>query len=83
MRITAVINDPYGESSPRKRSGWLRVREMAERGERGVAIMRWPNALSPVHELRYPEIDYLRRHGCQLRFSWAPLAAMAGGGATR
>lgn len=82
MRIVAVITDPYGEPSPQKRSGWLRVREMAELGEVDVAITRWPNALSPTHELRYPEIDYLGRHGCRLRFSWAPLAAMAGGGAT-
>src|SRR5947207_1222676 len=78
LRIVATFADPYGEPAPQKRSGWMRVREMAERGEAEVAVVRWPNALSPHHELRYPELEHLGRHGCQVLFSWAPLAAMAG-----
>ncbi|MFJ6747985.1 hypothetical protein ACIQNI_07285 [Streptomyces sp. NPDC091266] len=83
LHIGVEITDPFGEPDPQKRSGWMRVREMAERGEVEVVITRWPNALSPVSEWRYPELDHLGRHGAQLLFSWAPLGAMVGGGSTR
>ncbi|MGW2404395.1 hypothetical protein ACWCXK_07695 [Streptomyces sp. NPDC001739] len=83
MRIVAEVVDPYGEPVPQRRSGWRRVREMAERGEVEVVITRWPNALSPVSEFRHPEVDHLGRHGTQLFFTWAPLSAMAGGGGAR
>ncbi|MEU9113107.1 hypothetical protein AB0D04_15320 [Streptomyces sp. NPDC048483] len=85
LRIVTTITDLYGEPVPQKRGGWMRVRQMAERGEVEVevAIVRWPNALSPHHELRYPELDHLRQHSCQILFSWAPLAVMVGAGATR
>ncbi|MEU8914794.1 hypothetical protein [Streptomyces nigrescens] len=83
LRITVTITDPYGEPVPQKRTGWMRVREMAERGEAAAAIVRWPNALSPQHELRYPELDHLRAHGCRVHFSWAPLAVMTSAEATR
>ncbi|MGD3105521.1 hypothetical protein [Streptomyces sp. YGL11-2] len=83
LRIKAQISDPYGEPNPCRRSGWLRVREMAERGEIGAVLTRWPNAVSPVSELRNPELDYLGRHGAQLFFTWAPLSAVAGGGGAR
>ncbi|MCF3143777.1 hypothetical protein [Streptomyces platensis] len=83
LEVVAEIADPYGEPNPQKRSGWMRVREMAERRLAKTVITRWPNALSPDHELRYPELDHLGRHGCQVQFSWAPLAVYTGGGATR
>ncbi|MEW1655868.1 hypothetical protein [Streptomyces sp. NPDC093707] len=83
LYITAQISDPYGEPNPCRRSGWLRVREMAERGEVGVVLTRWPSAVSCLSELRYPELDYLGRHGTQLFFTWAPLSAMAAGGGAR
>ncbi|MFG2227862.1 hypothetical protein [Streptomyces sp. NPDC048644] len=83
LKIVAVVTDPFGDPVPQQRSGWLRVREMAERGEVGVVIVRWPNALSVEHERRYPELKHLRDFGCQLLFSWEPLADMAGLGATR
>ncbi|MFJ6752227.1 hypothetical protein ACIQNI_29200 [Streptomyces sp. NPDC091266] len=78
--IVDEITDPYGEPIPWKRSGWAQIREMAEDGAMEVAIVRWPNALSPQPALRSPELDYLGRHGVQVRFSWAPLALLAGGG---
>ncbi|MFF8896070.1 hypothetical protein ACF082_01070 [Streptomyces lydicus] len=83
LRIVAEIVDRYGEPVPQRRAGWLKVREMAERGEVEVVITRWPNALSPASEFRHPELDHLGRHGAQLFFSWAPLSAMAGGGGAR
>ncbi|MFI0219894.1 hypothetical protein [Streptomyces lydicus] len=79
LRIVAEIVDQHGEPVPQRRAGWLTVREMAERGEVEVVIMRWPNALSPVSKFRHPELDHLGRHGAQLCFSWAPpLSAMTG-----
>ncbi|MCB5911660.1 hypothetical protein, partial [Streptomyces pinistramenti] len=83
LEVVTVITDPFGDPVPQRRSGWLRVRELAERGEVEVVIVRWPNALSVEHEQRYPEVKHLRRFGCQLLFSWAPLAETAGFGATR
>lgn len=79
-RIAAEITDPYGEPVPQKREGWLRVREMAERGEVTVVITRWPNSISPQHELRYSEISWLREHGVQVLFSWPPLSVLGGEG---
>ncbi|MER7985840.1 hypothetical protein ABTY53_09610 [Streptomyces noursei] len=83
LAIVTTITDVFGEPDPRQRSGWMQVRELAELGAVAVAIMRWPNALSPRHELRYSEIEYLGRYGCQVRFSWEPLTLMTGRGATR
>ncbi|MFH8566864.1 hypothetical protein [Streptomyces sp. NPDC017993] len=79
FRIVGEINDAFGEPDPQRRSGWLRVREMAERGEVQAVITRWPNALSPVPELRHPELDHLGRHGAQVLFTWAPLVATPAG----
>ncbi|MFD9816085.1 hypothetical protein [Streptomyces sp. NPDC059080] len=81
--VTVQISDPYGEPNPCGRPGWLRVREMAERGEVGVVLTRWPNAVSPTPGLRHPELDHLVSHGVQLFFTWAPLNAMAGAGGAR
>ncbi|BDH10523.1 hypothetical protein [Streptomyces hygroscopicus] len=81
LRIVEEIPDPYGEPVPWKRDGWARVRGMAENGEIEVAIVRYPNALSPEPEMRFPELDYLGQLGVQIRYSWAPLAASGGGAA--
>ncbi|MFJ9612564.1 hypothetical protein [Streptomyces noursei] len=83
LHIAVQIADPYGEPEPCRRSGWLRVRELAARGEVGVVLTRWPNAVSPMSKLRYPELDYLGRHGAQLFFTWAPLSVVSAGGAAR
>ncbi|MFF4699951.1 hypothetical protein [Streptomyces chattanoogensis] len=82
LRIVAMVTDPYGEPDPQRRSGWMRVRELAERNEVSTVITRWPDALSPRHEMRYLEVDYLRQNRCQVLYSWQPLAALVGGGAT-
>ncbi|MGW2027881.1 hypothetical protein [Streptomyces decoyicus] len=76
LRIVKEIPDPYGEPVPWHRSGWSQVREMAKDHEIDVVIVRWPNSLSGDPALRAAELDYLRRLGVQIRFSWAPLAAM-------
>jgi len=76
MQIVAEVTDPYDEPVPHKREGWLRIREMAERGEMTSVITRWPNAISPQHELRYPEISWLKEHGVQVLFSWPPLSVI-------
>jgi hypothetical protein len=78
MRIVAEVTDPYDEPGPQKRAGWLRVREMAERGEVTTVITRWPNAISPQHELRYPEIVWLQEHSVRVLFSWPPLSVLGG-----
>ncbi|GGZ22512.1 hypothetical protein GCM10010387_14640 [Streptomyces inusitatus] len=75
LRILAEITDPYGEPDPARRTGWLRVRAMAEDGAVSVVIVRWPNAISPVSALRQGEITWFRELGVRVLFSWAPLAA--------
>ncbi|MFF8903215.1 hypothetical protein ACF082_37795 [Streptomyces lydicus] len=83
LRIVDEITDMYGEPVPSKRRGWARVREMANKREIEVAIVRWPNALSPVPAHRPPELAYLKRHGVQIVYSWAPLGVLASGSAAR
>ncbi|MCB5911976.1 recombinase family protein [Streptomyces pinistramenti] len=83
LRIVDTVTDLYGEPVPSKRPGWVRVREMAERGEIGVVIVRWPTALSPVRAMRDPELEHLGRHGVQVLYTWAPLASPIVGGASR
>ncbi|AEM88985.1 hypothetical protein [Streptomyces violaceusniger] len=79
MRFVAEVTDPYGEPVPQEREGWLRVREMAERGEMTSVITRWPNAISPYRELRHPEISWLRERGVRVLFSWPPLSVLGSG----
>ncbi|MGW1052879.1 hypothetical protein [Streptomyces sp. NPDC002521] len=76
LRVTETIRDPYGEPDPRRREGWMRVRELAEAGSVGVVIVRWPAAIAPdgSHELRHREIRWLMKRGVQVRYSWAPLS---------
>ncbi|MFI9047281.1 hypothetical protein [Streptomyces sp. NPDC053427] len=84
--LVATVSDPCGKDGPpvpQLRVGWLRVRRMVEGGEVDIVIARWPDVLSPDHEVRYQEVDYLRRHDCRMRYSYAPAMASTGGGATR
>ncbi|MEU9112161.1 hypothetical protein AB0D04_10270 [Streptomyces sp. NPDC048483] len=83
LTITHEITDAFGEPAPHKRAGWNKVRELVQRGEVGAVIVRWPTAISPDHEQRYDEVRWCKDHGSGVLFSWAPLAAMAGCGATR
>ncbi|MEW2434314.1 hypothetical protein AB0952_09035 [Streptomyces caniferus] len=83
LRIVDEITDTYGEPVPAHRRGWARVREMAEASEIEVAIVRWPNALSPIPAHRPAELAYLKRHGVQILYSWPPLRVSADGGAGR
>lgn len=76
LRIGTEITDAYGEPVPQRRDGWRRLREMAAHGEIRAVITRWPNCISPQHELRYAEIVWLKSHGVNVLFSWAPLAAL-------
>lgn len=78
--IGTEITDAYGEPVPQQRDGWRRLRDMATRGEIGTVITRWPNCISPQHELRYTEIVWLKDHGVNVLFSWAPLAALGSEG---
>lgn len=79
LRIVAEIIDPYGEPEPQKREGWLQVRGMADAGDIAAVITRWPNCVSPEHELRYPEIAWLKERSVSVLFSWAPLSVLGDG----
>ncbi|WP_326611732.1 hypothetical protein OIE62_18765 [Streptomyces scopuliridis] len=81
LRFVAEVTDPYGEPVPQEREGWLRVREMAQRGEVTSVVTRWPNAISPYHSLRYAEISWLRERRVRVLFSWPPLSVLGGEGA--
>lgn len=80
LTIKEMRSDPYGEPDPCNREGWARVRELAESGEVGVVIVRWPSSIAPdhSHELRHREIRWLQERGVRLRYSWAPLASAGG-----
>jgi len=80
LRITEVIQDPYGEAEPCNRSGWRRVRELAAAAEIGTVIVRWPASIAPDSsaDLRHREVAWLEERGVRVRFSWAPLANQNG-----
>ncbi|MQS37538.1 hypothetical protein FFZ77_18465 [Streptomyces katsurahamanus] len=78
--VLAEITDPYGEPDPAMRTGWLRVRAMAESRDVSTVIVRWPNAISPDPDLRQGEITRFQEHGVRVLFSWAPLSAREAGG---
>ncbi|MDG9709635.1 hypothetical protein [Streptomyces sp. DH10] len=81
LTITEVVKDEYGEPDPCRRTGWLRVRELAEAGEVATVIVRWPSSIAPEasSELRYRETRWLREHGVRVRYTWEPLVATDGG----
>ncbi|MCG0066011.1 hypothetical protein L0F81_22385 [Streptomyces tricolor] len=77
LRIAEVIRDPYGEPDPLRRTGWWRVRTLAEAGTAATVITRWPAAIAPdsATDLRHREVQWLQDRGVQVCYSWAPLAA--------
>ncbi|MEW1863130.1 MULTISPECIES: hypothetical protein [unclassified Streptomyces] len=77
LTISEVITDPYGESDPARRSGWRRVRQLAQTGHVGTVLVRWPSAIAPesAHELRTREAEWLRAQGVHVRYTWAPLSS--------
>lgn len=52
---------------------------MADAGDIAAVITRWPNCVSPEHELRYPEIAWLKERSVSVLFSWAPLSVLGDG----
>jgi hypothetical protein len=78
ITITETVTDPYGQPDPLCREGWRRVRELAERGEMEMVIVRWPTVIAPnrSHDLRHREISELHQQGVSVRYSWAPLSQM-------
>jgi hypothetical protein len=76
LDITVMITDPFGEPAPRKRSGWMQVRELVENRKVGVVITRWPNAISPLVDLRHCEVTHCRDQATPVMYSWTPLATM-------
>lgn len=77
LRIAEVVTDTYGESDPARRSGWRRVRELAQTGDVTAVLVRWPSAIAPesARELRHREAAWLHDHGVRLRYTWAPLSS--------
>ncbi|MFF0630606.1 hypothetical protein [Streptomyces sp. NPDC004296] len=77
FRLVEVVTDPYGQPDPCHRDGWMRVRELADEGQIGTVIVRWPAAISPDawHEMRHREIRWLQDQDVAVCYSWAPLAA--------
>jgi hypothetical protein len=78
ITIIETVTDPFGQPDPLSRAGWRRVRELAQRGEMEMVIVRWPTAIAPnrSHDLRHREISELRKQGVSVRYSWAPLSKM-------
>ncbi|MEU7384706.1 MULTISPECIES: hypothetical protein [unclassified Streptomyces] len=78
ITIVETVTDPYGQPDPMSREGWRRVRELAERGEMEMVVVRWPTAIAPdrSHDLRHREISELQEQGVSVRYSSAPLSQM-------
>lgn len=77
LTITEVVTDTYGESDPAQRSGWRRVRQLAQTGQVTAVLVRWPSAIAPecARELRYREAAWLRDQGVRVQYTWAPLSS--------
>jgi hypothetical protein len=80
LTITEVVTDTYGESDPARRSGWRRVRQLAETGHVTAVLVRWPSAIAPecARELRHREAAWLRDQGVRVQYTWAPLSSRSG-----
>ncbi|AJC61971.1 recombinase family protein [Streptomyces sp. 769] len=76
LRLAGVVTDAYGEPDPCRRSGWSRIRDLAEAGTVDVVIARWPASISPdpSHEMWHREIQWLQDRGVEVCYSWPPLA---------
>lgn len=77
LAIAEVVTDTYGEPDPARRSGWLRVRQLAETGHVTAVLVRWPSTIAPepAHELRHREVAWLHDRGVHVRYTWAPLSS--------
>uniref|UniRef100_A0AAU3GSY4 Recombinase family protein n=1 Tax=Streptomyces sp. NBC_01401 TaxID=2903854 RepID=A0AAU3GSY4_9ACTN len=77
LTIAEVVTDTYGEPDPARRTGWRRVRQLAQTGHVTEVLVRWPSAIAPesARELRHREADWLHDHGVRLRYTWAPLSS--------
>lgn len=77
LTITEVVTDTYGESDPAQRSGWRRVRQLAQTGDVTAVLVRWPSAIAPesARDLRHREAAWLRDHGVRVHYTWAPLSS--------
>lgn len=77
LAIAEVVTDTYGEPDPARRSGWQRVRQLAETGHVTAVLVRWPSTIAPepAHELRHREVAWLHDQGVHVRYTWAPLSS--------
>ncbi|MFE3251278.1 hypothetical protein [Streptomyces sp. NPDC059209] len=77
LAIAEVVTDTYGEPDPALRSGWRRVRQLAQTGHVAAVLVRWPSTIAPepAHELRHREIVWLQDLGVSVRYTWAPLSS--------
>ncbi|MBM9440624.1 hypothetical protein JT723_32890 [Streptomyces bryophytorum] len=77
LTITEVVTDTYGESDPVRRSGWRRVRQLAQTGDVTAVLVRWPSVIAPecASDLRHREAAWLRDHGVRVQYTWAPLSS--------
>ncbi|MGW0737810.1 hypothetical protein [Streptomyces sp. NPDC002851] len=73
LEVAAVHTDTFGEKDPVARPGWQAVRGQITEGDIEAVITRWPESLSPRHELRFPQMAFCRLHSAPVRFSWPPL----------
>lgn len=77
LAIAEVVTDTYGEPDPAQRSGWQRVRELAQTGHVTAVLVRWPSTIAPepAHELRHREVVWLHDQGVRVLYTWAPLSS--------
>ncbi|RII15961.1 hypothetical protein DSC45_17100 [Streptomyces sp. YIM 130001] len=77
LTIAEVVTDTYGEPDPARRSGWRRVRQLAQTGDVAAVLVRWPSAIAPesARELRHREAAWLNDHGVRVRYTWGPLSS--------
>jgi hypothetical protein len=77
LAIAEVVTDTYGEPDPAQRTGWRRVRQLAQTGHVTAVLVRWPSAIAPesAHELRHREVAWLHDQRVPVRYTWAPLSS--------
>ncbi|MEU9752237.1 hypothetical protein AB0D90_03755 [Streptomyces althioticus] len=74
LTITEVITDPYGDPDPARRTGWQRVRELAQQGGIEAVVVRWPTVIAPGNAAQH-ETLWLSDHGVRVHYSWPPLTS--------
>ncbi|MGA5183033.1 hypothetical protein [Streptomyces pseudogriseolus] len=73
LTITEIVRDPYGDPDPARRTGWQRVRELAQTGGIEAVVVRWPTVIAAPNTAQR-ETDWLAEHGIRVHYSWPPLA---------